>query len=1016
MLLTNPWLEVPRPRPLATGRLFCFPHAGAGSAPYRTWLPEVSDRCEVVIVTLPGRDRRGREALLTRMSDFLQDAVPALLPMLDLPFAFFGHSMGAVLAFETARELRRRGAAQPYRLFLSGRAPETSGSPIHTLPDSEFLRVLGERYNGIPAELAADPEMLRAFLPILRSDLTLLETHEVREHPPLDCPITALGGRQDSQAGAAQLQGWARQTTGSLDVLIFSGGHFFLFDQRSAVLACLRPRLEPSWEGSRALVFPGQGSQHKGMGKELFDQFPDLVERADQILGYSLRDLCLRDSESRLRQTRYTQPALFAVNAMTYLASDRKAEYLAGHSLGEYNALWAAGAFDFETGLRLVQKRGELMARATDGGMLAVLGLDAGSLTDLLERHGPEVDLANDNSAEQLVLSGPVAALQGLTPVLQEAGARVVKLNVSAAFHSRYMAAAAAEFASFLKEFSLQDPRQPVLSNVTGLPYAPGQVRELLAEQIRRPVRWTESMRYLLVHGVTDLREIGPGQVLSRLWLAARETFQQDTPLRQEEGPLREPPSPVDRKERTLVSLVEPSRPEPSAIHELEEPRDSDLGQSLGSGAFRARYRLRLAYLAGSSRGAGSVETALRLAGAGLMGVLGGSGLSPEQVAARLLETRRQLPSGAPLALALLHSPENPELEMALALTATENEVDVLEVSGFLQPRLSLLMFRFAGCAERGEPRLVLARVARPDVASELVAPPSSHLLEMGLREGLLSPEDARVAVHWPLVSELCADPEGGGLTGSSSWAVLLPCLKAEATRARQRHGFSGEIFVGACGGMGSPEALAAAFFLGADFVMTTGINSCTPQSPLCPEARDLLAKVGVGDTTYAPAWETFELGGRMEVVRRGTLFAARAHKLQDIYRRGESLEALSESDRKWLEKHLLRTSIAEAWSRVQNELASVLPQALAAAADSPRLRLSLLCKWYLWSSLRAAHGSATPSSDFAIPCDSEMGALNEWLKGTPLQPWSERHVDVLAQRLMTAAARRLAPNQGPSR
>ena len=170
-----------------------------------------------------------------------------------------------------------------------------------------------------------------------------------------------------------------------------------------------------------ALAFPGQGSQHKGMGAQLFGRFPEETARADEILGYSIEELCRDDVDGRLQNTEYTQPALFVVNALSHLAhrADGGAEpdYLAGHSLGEYNALHAAGAFDFATGLRLVAKRGELMSRVADGGMAAVVGLTAEQVAELLGRPGLEnLSIANYNNPTQTVVAGPREDVAGASP------------------------------------------------------------------------------------------------------------------------------------------------------------------------------------------------------------------------------------------------------------------------------------------------------------------------------------------------------------------------------------------------------------------------------------------------------------------------------------------------------------------------------------------------------------------------------------------------------------------------
>jgi malonyl CoA-acyl carrier protein transacylase len=281
-----------------------------------------------------------------------------------------------------------------------------------------------------------------------------------------------------------------------------------------------------------AHVFPGQGSQKKGMGAELFDsvaEFGTLEPQIDALLGYSIRDLCLNDPEGRLRDTRYTQPALYVINALHWYQAAATAAaptVFAGHSLGEYNALLAAGVFDFLTGLRLVKRRGELMAQVKNGGMAAVLGLDADRIAPTLAQAGlGSLDVANYNSPNQTVISGQNDDIQKAQAVLEAAGAKMyVLLPVSAAFHSRYMASAAQAFEDFLWGFTFRAPRVPVIANITAQSYAVGDdpttvVRHVLVQQITQPVKWAESVRHMASLGVTEFRETGPGNVLSKLVL-----------------------------------------------------------------------------------------------------------------------------------------------------------------------------------------------------------------------------------------------------------------------------------------------------------------------------------------------------------------------------------------------------------------------------------------------------------------------------------------------------------------
>lgn len=271
---------------------------------------------------------------------------------------------------------------------------------------------------------------------------------------------------------------------------------------------------------SFAVLFPGQGAQFRGMGADVFGRYPALTEFARDLLGYDLVAVCRDDPDGILARTECTQPALFVVNALHQfereLREERRADYYLGHSLGEYNALLAAGAFDFQTGLRLVKKRAELMAAATDGGMTAVVGLSEGELLELLRAEGIEsVDVAGFNTDTQLVVAGPVPELRVAHKALGRQGVRFVPLRVGGAFHSRYMDPARVVFAKYLKEFTFHEPHTPVIANVTGLPYVSGEFAQTLGDQLVQPVRWTDSVRFLLGQGSPlECAEVGGKSLL----------------------------------------------------------------------------------------------------------------------------------------------------------------------------------------------------------------------------------------------------------------------------------------------------------------------------------------------------------------------------------------------------------------------------------------------------------------------------------------------------------------------
>jgi trans-AT polyketide synthase/acyltransferase/oxidoreductase domain-containing protein len=280
---------------------------------------------------------------------------------------------------------------------------------------------------------------------------------------------------------------------------------------------------------SIAYVFPGQGSQRVGMGEGLFDRYPEIEAQANTVLGYSIRELCLKDPSRQLGQTQFTQPALFTVNAMAYrdavASTGQGGDLLAGHSLGEYNALHAAGVFDFSTGLKLVQKRGEIMSRIKGGGMAAVIGLAADEVTEVLRTNGvTTLDVANENSPVQTVVSGLEQDVRSAAKIFAEMpGCTYIPLMVSGAFHSRYMQAARDEFEAFMQQFAFSAPKIPVLSNVQARPYPLNQVQAMLSLQLTHPVKWTETVQVMLGAGINEFREVGPGEVLTKLIRVIRE-------------------------------------------------------------------------------------------------------------------------------------------------------------------------------------------------------------------------------------------------------------------------------------------------------------------------------------------------------------------------------------------------------------------------------------------------------------------------------------------------------------
>jgi trans-AT polyketide synthase/acyltransferase/oxidoreductase domain-containing protein len=732
------------------------------------------------------------------------------------------------------------------------------------------------------------------------------------------------------------------------------------------------------------------------MGKERFDVFAKEVALAESILGYNLQTLCLEDPEGLLHQTQFTQPALYVVNALHYwqhLRDHGQPQYLAGHSLGEYNALHAAGVFDFETGLRLVQQRGKLMSMDRGGGMAAVVGLDLDKLRNVLEdKNAVDVDFANFNAPSQAVLSGPIETLEKLVEPIEAAGARrCLVLKVSAAFHSRYMQESAIAFKTFLSSFTFKPPQIPVIANVTARPYPADEMITLLADQICSSVQWCDSMRYLIAKGVDDVVELGPGRVLTNLYKKIR-------------------------KEAAPLDLDEPqASPDPPPAPSVASPPGLITPESLGNRSFCEDFGVRYAYVQGSMyKGIASPEMVIRMGKAGLLGFFGTGGLSLTAIESGLQSIQAALGRDGAYGLNLLNNLANPKLENETVALYLKYGVRNVEAAAFMLVSEGLVHFRYKGAYRdaMGRPCVrnrVIAKVSRPEVANAFMSPAPAKILTRLVESGKLTADEAELATQIPVSHHICVEADSGGHTDMGVAYTLMPAMLSLRDRIQAQHGYAKPIQIGAAGGIGSPESAAAAFMLGAEFILTGSINQCTPQAGTSDLVKDMLQVINVQDTDYAPAGDMFEMGAKVQVVRRGVFFPARAKKLYDLYRQVSSLEAIDGPTKKTIEEKYFKRSFEDVWQETQTYYQQNRPKELEKAERNPKHKMALIFKWYFVLSNRLAlAGDQTRKVDFQIHCGPALGAFNQWVKDTDLEAWQNRDVDVIAERLMQATAETL--------
>lgn len=753
----------------------------------------------------------------------------------------------------------------------------------------------------------------------------------------------------------------------------------------------------------KAYVFPGQGAQYKGMGKELFEEFPELVSGADKILGYSIKELCLEDPESKLGFTEYTQPALYTVNALTYLKKCKEAEenpdFVAGHSLGEYNALHAAGAFDFETGLKLVKKRGELMGQASGGGMAAIIGLKEKEISHILQTEGlSEIDIANYNCPSQIVISGPKEAILQAKNVFENyTGVKLFSiLNVSGAFHSRYMKGSSELFEQFLAEFSFKEMSIPVISNVSARPYKQKEMKDNLVKQITHSVRWTDTIRLLLGLGEITFEEIGIGRTLTGL---IRHIRTEAEPFKMEQE---------EYKEYFGQKVTEDTDGENSKERSVA---DKDNGEnkyatditydSLGSEEFKKDYNLRYAYITGAMyRGVSSKDMVVRMGKAGMLGFLGTGGLSLEEIEASIKYIQEKLNQGQAYGMNFLYDPNNPEKEEKIIDLYFRYQVKVIEASAFMGVTPALVRYKAKGLLrnEKGDIKStnkIIAKISRPEVAEAFMSPAPARIIDRLLSEGKITASEAEMLQSVPVANDLCVEADSGGHTDCGVTYTLLPAILKLRNDMMEKFCYKRKIHIGAAGGIGTPEAAGASFILGADFIVTGSINQCTVEAGTSDAVKELLQQMNVQDTDYAPAGDMFEFGAKVQVLKKGLFFPARANKLYDLYRQFNSIDEIDSKTRDQIQDRYFKRSFDSIYEELKNYYS---PEEIKKAEKNPKNKMAMIFKWYFhYSTKSALTGDADSKVDYQVHCGPALGAFNQWIKGTKYEPWKNRHVDEIA-------------------
>jgi PfaD family protein len=452
------------------------------------------------------------------------------------------------------------------------------------------------------------------------------------------------------------------------------------------------------------------------------------------------------------------------------------------------------------------------------------------------------------------------------------------------------------------------------------------------------------------------------------------------------------------------------SSPEPDAVP-IAAILPACRPDQLGDASFCADHRIRYAYLTGAmANGIGSAEIVEAMGRAGMIGFFGAAGLSPSRVEQNIDRIQRNL-GDAPYGFNLIHSPNEPAVEAAIADLYIRRRVPLVEASAYLDLTLPIVRYRVHGIRRDGSGRIVtpnrvIAKVSRVEVASKFFAPPPDKFLRELVNCGDLTEDQARMAARVSVAQDVTGEADSGGHTDNRPAITLIPTLLALRDRFQRQFGYESPLRVGAAGGIATPASTAAAFAMGAAYVVTGSINQACIESGSSDLVRNMLAQAEQADVIMAPAADMFEMGVKVQVLKRGTMFAMRAAKLFELYRAYPSLDAIPAAERTQLEKNVFRAPISQIWNETQEFWRQREPGQLSRAATDPKLQMALVFRWYLGLSSRWANtGEASRKLDYQIWCGPAMGAFNEWTRGSFLETPANRRVVVVALNLLYGAA-----------
>ncbi len=433
----------------------------------------------------------------------------------------------------------------------------------------------------------------------------------------------------------------------------------------------------------------------------------------------------------------------------------------------------------------------------------------------------------------------------------------------------------------------------------------------------------------------------------------------------------------------------------------------------LGDRGFLEAHGLRFPYVAGAmANGIATAEIVVAMARAGMLGFFGAAGLTVDAISAGLDTIEAQLGgTGMAWGSNLIHAPNEPRVEMGTVELYLQRGVTRVSASAYMGLNPMVVRYAYTGLRQRPDGSVIrrnylFAKISRPEVARRFMSPAPAEIIDGLVAAGHLTADESRLARRLPVAEDITVEADSGGHTDNQTLTALFPTILKLRDDLAEAHGFTRAIRVGAAGGIGTPAAVAAAFQLGAAYVLTGSVNQAAVESGLSPFGKRLLCNADLADVVMAPAADMFELGVKVQVLKRGTMFGVRAQRLYDIYNAHDSLETLPADVRKRLEHEILQSPVEEVWQGCEQFFHERDPAELERAQRDPKHRMALVFRWYLGlSSKWAIRGVDGRQMDYQIWCGPAMGAFNAWVAGSFLEPPAQRTVVQIARNLLEGAA-----------